>query len=351
MRELEDAIAHARASPSPTTFRLAYELACELAVDTTARELAAAALAATTTEPPGELLAPLDECCEWALAIWHGDRSPERTSLIEAWLARARSIVDALSTSELALPELLAASTLLHATCVDIGTHHDSCHAIWSSYTRSVEAHPTTRRALLLADRVRAERLRYRELAHHAAVLAAREQVPAETILATVLGVVPLPLTPSDVAEERSGRNGYAHSSLDAALWAIARLDLQPSDTFYDLGAGLGLPAIVAALNAGARCLGIEFHEHLVARATRNARRLGLDHVCFQTADVRGFDLRGGTKFYLFNPFTPPIMAAIVAQLADVARDHPIRVACVHTTLPGFRLIAATDRIRIYDAP
>jgi Methyltransferase domain len=354
MSEL-DAVAAAYAAPSATAFRLAYEQVCEEAVDATTRALAAAALAASQTD---ELLAALAECAEWALLISASDRSAEGEHLVASWLARGLDLAHALAEATAGggappLPRILATGQLLHAACVVVGEglHHARCAALWHAFERAVDDHPTTRRALALADRVRAERWRYRDLARHAAILAAREQVDADTILGAALGVVPLPLTPSDDIERRAGRTGYAHSALDAALWAIARLDLQPHDTFYDLGAGLGLPAILAALQSSAACTGVELHAHLVARARRNARRLGLDNVRFVQADATRVDLRAGTKFYLFNPFMPEVLVEILARLAEVARDHPIRVACVHAALPGFRLIAATEGVRIYDAP
>jgi SAM-dependent methyltransferase len=351
---MSEPVAAAYAAPSATAFRLAYEQVCDQAVDATTRALAAAALAASH---PDELLAALAECAEWALLISASDRSAEGEGFVASWLARGLELANALAKATpggaLPLPRILATGQLLHAACVVVGEglHHARCAALWHAFERAVDDHPTTRRALGLADRVRAERWRYRDLARHAMILAAREQVDTDTILGAALGVVPLPLTPSDDIERRAGRTGYAHSALDAALWSIARLDLQPHDTFYDLGAGLGLPAILAALQSNASCTGVELHAHLVARAQHNARRLGLDNVRFVQADATSVDLRAGTKFYLFNPFMPEVLVEIIARLAEVARHHPIRVACVHAALPGFRLIAATDGVQIYEGP
>ena len=140
--------------------------------------------------------------------------------------------------------------------------------------------------------------------------------------------------------------SGYAATAIDTAVAAIHTLALDAHDTFYDLGAGLGLPTCVAALSSEAACIGIEYHAHYAARATATARRLGIA-ARFEHADATTADLSAGTAFFLFNPFTADVLPRVLDRLLAIA--HPIRIACVHLDLPPpFVCVSSAGVLRIY---
>jgi tRNA/tmRNA/rRNA uracil-C5-methylase (TrmA/RlmC/RlmD family) len=133
---------------------------------------------------------------------------------------------------------------------------------------------------------------------------------------------------------------------------ALSLLELGPGDTFYDLGSGLGLPTLIAALSSEAACRGVEYHRRYVERAEENARQLGLAGVRFHCGDASAFDWTDGNKFYMFDPFPADVLERIAARLLEVARERPIRVACYANRLPsaGFRLLHEMEQVAVFEA-
>lgn len=111
----------------------------------------------------------------------------------------------------------------------------------------------------------------------------------------------------------------FHESSDDAIAEALREASVGPGDVFIDLGSGLG-KVVRAALETGARARGIEIDPGLAAKA----RALGGETVC---ADCREADISDGTVFYLYCPFTGPMLEAVMNRLREIR--HPIRVCAL----------------------
>ena len=111
----------------------------------------------------------------------------------------------------------------------------------------------------------------------------------------------------------------FHESSDDAIAEALREARVGPGDVFIDLGSGLG-KVVRAAMKTGARARGIERDPALVEKA----RALGGENVC---ADCREADLSDGTVFYLYSPFTGPVLEAVMNRLREI--PHPIRVCAL----------------------
>ena len=101
------------------------------------------------------------------------------------------------------------------------------------------------------------------------------------------------------------GRDVHFEPTPPEVVQAMLELaEVRPGDLVVDLGSGDGRIPIAAALDFGARGLGIEIDRALVARADAAARAAGVaDRVQFRVGDMHAADLRGATVVTLFlNP-------------------------------------------------
>ena len=77
--------------------------------------------------------------------------------------------------------------------------------------------------------------------------------------------------------------------------------EVGPQDLVYDLGSGDGRIPITAAIEFGARGVGIEIDPSLVSQAQANARDAGVEHrVEFRLGDMYAADIRSATVVTLF---------------------------------------------------
>ena len=121
---------------------------------------------------------------------------------------------------------------------------------------------------------------------------------------------------------------GYHPSGVDPILQVCAEVPLTPEDVVVDLGSGLGKVVLLAHLVTGATARGIEIQPSLVVRARASARRLGAE-VAFTCADVRDAALGDGTVFFLYAPFTGPVLAHVLRRLRVIAERRPIVVCAL----------------------
>jgi SAM-dependent methyltransferase len=96
-------------------------------------------------------------------------------------------------------------------------------------------------------------------------------------------------------------------------------------DVVVDLGAGLGKVVLLARLLTGATAHGIELQPALVHRARQAAARHALD-VRFSKGDARNAPLDDGTVFFMYLPFTGPVLSEVVGRLRTVATRRAIVV-------------------------
>ncbi len=121
---------------------------------------------------------------------------------------------------------------------------------------------------------------------------------------------------------------GYHPSAVASIVRALVEVSLGEEDVVIDLGAGLGKVVFVTHLLTVASARGIELQPALVRRARATASHLGID-VRFTEADARVADLDDGTVFFLYAPFTGPVLAEVLARLHLVATRRAIVVCAL----------------------
>ena len=115
--------------------------------------------------------------------------------------------------------------------------------------------------------------------------------------------------------------------------WMHAALPTDKSAfTFVDLGAGKGRAVLSAAARPYKRVIGVEFARELAATAAANVAATGHrpERVSVIEADATTFDLPAGPLVvFLFNPFGPPVLDAVVARIEEAGRTRsdPVIVA------------------------
>jgi SAM-dependent methyltransferase len=94
-------------------------------------------------------------------------------------------------------------------------------------------------------------------------------------------------------------------------------------DHFIDLGSGKGKACFYAATKSRFRgIIGVEFSAPLVEAADANARKFGVDNICFVNADAAGFSLPAGDNLvFLFNPFGEAILLEFLKNNMDKFRQ------------------------------
>jgi hypothetical protein len=88
------------------------------------------------------------------------------------------------------------------------------------------------------------------------------------------------------------------------------------SDTFYDIGSGVGRITALFNILTEAKSIGVEYQPTFCETSRKVIRDLNLTNVSVIESDARNVDYRGGTIFYLWQPFHGEVMKE-VAQLID----------------------------------
>jgi hypothetical protein len=152
--------------------------------------------------------------------------------------------------------------------------------------------------------------------------------------------VASLPPSERDVAlEERLGISpqppaappgphavGYHASGVAAVVRMLVEVPVVAGDVLVDLGAGLGKVVLLTRILTGAAARGVEVQPALVSAARAAAARMGVRDVTFTQGDAREGDYADGTVFYLYAPFTGPVLADVMNRLRSAASHHPIVV-------------------------
>jgi SAM-dependent methyltransferase len=163
-----------------------------------------------------------------------------------------------------------------------------------------------------------------------------------------------LRLGDADDAAPGEHQIGYHPSGVAPIVRALIGAPVTADDVFVDIGSGLGKAVLLARLLTGATARGIEIQPALVHRARRAAARVGVD-VYFTCDEARRADLDDGTVFFLYAPFTGPVLAEVMARIEAVARRRAIVICALGLDLPrGATWLRArpTDAfwLTIYDA-
>jgi len=135
--------------------------------------------------------------------------------------------------------------------------------------------------------------------------------------------------TASDAAATRHGDPATNMPSYYMRLLALRdALELTPQDAVIDLGCGCGRALAVFARRPLRYCRGIEFDRGAAAVARANAsrlrgRRAPIDVVM---ADAADYPFADETLVYLFNPFGPQTLRAVLANLQRSLQAMPRRL-------------------------
>ncbi|MBW8886494.1 MAG: hypothetical protein JF616_01950 [Fibrobacteres bacterium] len=103
-------------------------------------------------------------------------------------------------------------------------------------------------------------------------------------------------------------------------LELIEKSALAPSDTFYDIGSGLGQVPLTVHLLTGARAIGIEREPAYVGYARDLAAAFGLPAVRFQRVDARDADYSDASALFLYTPFRGPMLEAVLDRIRGQCR-------------------------------
>jgi SAM-dependent methyltransferase len=121
---------------------------------------------------------------------------------------------------------------------------------------------------------------------------------------------------------------GYHASGVAPIVRMLVDVPVGADDVVVDLGAGLGKVVLLARLLTGASARGIELQPALVARARAAAAARSVA-VTFEEGDARTAALDAGTVFFLYVPFTGPVLAEVLRRLRGVAEAHAIVVCAL----------------------
>jgi precorrin-6B methylase 2 len=156
---------------------------------------------------------------------------------------------------------------------------------------------------------------------------------------------------PSDSEVPRGG-TPYLPCGVEEIVRMVREVPLRSTDTFIDLGSGVGRVAILAHLISGARAGGIEIQRPLVALARERAEALRLPDVTFVLGNVVDTEL-DASVFFLYSPFGGDMLRTVLGKLEALARTRPIVVCTVDMELHAPWLVARKSTslaLTIYDA-
>jgi SAM-dependent methyltransferase len=141
---------------------------------------------------------------------------------------------------------------------------------------------------------------------------------------------------PDDGPELPPGCVPYLPCPVDALLRMVESADIQASDVFVDVGAGLGRAAALVHLLTGASAIGIEIQPGLVLAARELTQRLNLSRVSWVEGDATllAGRIASGSVFFLYCPFSGERLAKVLADLEPIARTREILVCSVGLPLP-----------------
>lgn len=189
-------------------------------------------------------------------------------------------------------------------------------------------------------DRLRAAALRLRSQltagqAPPSACRAALASVPFAERDAWIDSVLGLGGLPED-GRLPAGCVPYLPCPVDALMRAGQLLELQPADTFVDVGAGVGRAALVVHLMFGVAALGVEIQPRLVQEAREVMARLAVRDIPIVLGDAveRTEALERGSVFFLYCPFSGARLHKLLACIERIACSRRVRICSVDIPIP-----------------
>jgi precorrin-6B methylase 2 len=125
------------------------------------------------------------------------------------------------------------------------------------------------------------------------------------------------------VAQWTNGEVPFVRSTPEVIDRMLQLARVRPDDIVYDIGSGDGAIIIQAAKKYGAKGVGIEIDEDLVAKARRNAYREKVDHLVeFRAQDAFTVDVSAATviTLYMLPEFNAKLRPMLERQLRPGSR-------------------------------
>lgn len=143
----------------------------------------------------------------------------------------------------------------------------------------------------------------------------------------------------------------YFATSYRRIFRILDSLRLGPSDTFIDLGCGKGRVACCAAFYPVREVIGIEDVQELCVEAEKN-----LQHLRGRRAEARilrckaeAFDYSTGTAIYMFHPFGPQTLSAVLSRIEQGLRNNPRDLRIIYVNPVHESVLQETDWLQPYD--
>jgi predicted RNA methylase len=146
------------------------------------------------------------------------------------------------------------------------------------------------------------------------------------------------------IVEIMAVKDSYHYSTIPyiACFYILERLELKPTDCFFDIGSGKGRLVCCAALQQIEAVNGVEMDEALCHISRENAKALrGIrTPITIHNVCAEDFDYLHGTVYYLFNPFGAATLKAVLGRIQNSIRENPRNIRIVYVN-PKFEEILA----------
>lgn len=143
----------------------------------------------------------------------------------------------------------------------------------------------------------------------------------------------------------------YYATSYRRIFHILDALRLGPDDTLIDLGCGKGRVACCASFYPVREVIGIDDVPELCAAAERNLGRLRGRRASARILRGRAedFDYAAGTVIYMFHPFGPQTLSAVLARVGLGLLRNPRDLQIVYVNPVHESVLWETDWLELYD--
>ena len=143
----------------------------------------------------------------------------------------------------------------------------------------------------------------------------------------------------------------YYATSYRRIFRILDSLRLGPSDTFIDLGCGKGRVICCASRYPVRQVIGIEDVPELCKLADKNLQLLRgkRSPATILRAKAEEFPYSSGTVIYMFHPFGPNTLAAVLSGLHRALNLNPRQVRIVYVNPVHESVLAQTEWLEMYD--
>jgi SAM-dependent methyltransferase len=139
-------------------------------------------------------------------------------------------------------------------------------------------------------------------------------------------------------SENKAMAGNYQATKADPFVHLLQELALPRESVFVDIGSGKGRVLLLAAMHGFRKVIGVEFSPRLCALARANIAglaRTSLLRCPIEVVEVDATKFAIGADhdiFYLYNPFTAPVLAQFLKNLARSIDEAPRPVWLIYNT-------------------